>query len=82
MLHRNEGPLDRAIRLAAGIVLLPLGLFVLGGVTGEIVGLVIAMVGVMGLATGATGFCPTYVLFHFSTVQEKHVGAQLFEGGV
>lgn len=71
MFHRNEGPMDRALRLAAGIVLLPLGLFVLGGVGGGIVGLVVAVAGVIGLVTAATGFCPTYVLFHFSTVREE-----------
>jgi Protein of unknown function (DUF2892) len=71
MLHRNEGPLDRALRLAAGIVLLPLGLFALGGAHGAIAGLVLAVPGVIGLVTAATGFCPTYTLFHFSTLREE-----------
>lgn len=69
MLHRNEGPLDRAIRLAAGIVLVPVGLFALGGVAGGIAGLIVAGVGVLPLVTGATGFCPLYVPFGVSTVR-------------
>ena len=77
MLHRNEGPLDRVLRLIAGIVLVPLGLFVLSGVSGGILGLVVAAVGAIGLVTAATGFCPTYVLFHFSTIREGHVGASI-----
>lgn len=77
MFHRNEGPLDRALRLVAGIVLLPLGLFVLGGVDGAIVGLAFAAVGVIGLVTAATGFCPTYVLFHVSTVRQERAAPSI-----
>jgi DUF2892 family protein len=77
MSHRNEGPLDRALRLVAGIVLLPLGLFVLGGVDGAIVGLLFAAFGVIGLVTAATGFCPTYTLFGFSTLRETHPAPSL-----
>jgi hypothetical protein len=77
MFHRNEGPLDRALRLVAGIVLLPLGLFVLGGVDGAIVGLAAAGAGVIGQVTAATGFCATYTLFGFSTVREEHPAPSL-----
>jgi Protein of unknown function (DUF2892) len=72
MFHRNEGPLDRGLRLVAGMVLLPVGLFVLGGVNGAIVGLIPAVFGVVGLVTAATGFCPTYTLFRFSTLRQAH----------
>jgi hypothetical protein len=82
MFHRNEGPLDRALRLVAGIVLLPLGLFVLGGVDGATVGLVFAALGVIGLVTAATRFCPTYVLFGFSTFSEKNRAPSVQEGGL
>jgi hypothetical protein len=53
---------DRAIRVAVGIVFLPTGLFVLGGWEGSILGLVVAALGAIGLVTGATGRCPTYLL--------------------
>ena len=61
-LVKNEGFVDRVIRLAVGIVFLPTGLFVLGGWEGNVVGLVMAVLGVIGLVTGAAGRCPTYVL--------------------
>lgn len=77
MLHRNEGPLDRAIRIAAGIVLVPLGLFVLDGVGGAIGGLVLAGVGALALVTGAMGFCLLYVPFGFSTARERHPAPSL-----
>lgn len=59
---RNEGFVDRTIRVAIGVVFFPTGLFVLGGWEGSIVGLVVAAVGAIGLVTGAIGRCPTYVL--------------------
>ena len=70
MLHRNEGPLDRAIRLAIGIAFVPIGLFVFGGVGGEIGGLALAGVGVLALVTGATGFCLLYGLLGISTLPQ------------
>ncbi len=69
MLHRNEGPLDRAIRVTVGIVLVAVGLFALGGLAGEIGGLIVAGVGVFPLLTGSSGFCPLYVPFGFSTIR-------------
>ena len=69
---KNEGFVDRALRLALGIVLLPVGLFVLGGWEGSILGLVAAAVGAIGLVTGATGRCPTYVLLGVSTLPEAN----------
>lgn len=78
MLHRNEGRLDRTIRIAAAIFLLPIGLFALDGVGGGIGGLVLTGVGTLALVTGTTGFCPLYVPFGFSTtgVRETSTGDQ------
>jgi hypothetical protein len=59
---KNEGFVDRVIRVAIGIVFLPTGLVVLGGWEGSILGLAVAALGVIGLVTGAIGRCPTYVL--------------------
>jgi hypothetical protein len=77
MLRRNEGPLDRALRLVAGIVLLPTGLIVLGALQGTISGLVFTVFGVIGLVTAATGFCPTYVLFGISTAHKTQAAPSL-----
>src|SRR6266542_4174786 len=52
MLHRNVGRADRAVRLAIGIVGLPVGLFLLHGLAGAIPGLILAAVGFVGLASG------------------------------
>lgn len=73
MLPKNEGPADRAIRVVAGVVLLPVGLFVLGGLQAGVVGLVVAALGLWVLVTGAAGRCPGYVPFGISTLRERQV---------
>jgi DUF2892 family protein len=69
MFKRNEGILDRIVRVALGVVLLPTGLFLLGGLQGSVPGLIVTGLGAIGLITGATGYCPTYTLFGFSTLE-------------
>ncbi len=71
MFKRNEGTLDRLVRLALGIVLLPAGLALLGALQGNVLGPLAAVVGIIGLVTALTGFCPTYVLFGISTVEAR-----------
>ena len=67
MFHRNMGTLDRAIRAAVGVVLIPLGLFVLDGTAA----VVVTVVGVLGIMQGITGFCLLYALFGFSTLKHE-----------
>lgn len=58
-MTRNEGSIDRALRITAGAVLLALA------ATGSIGAW--GFVGVVPLLTGALGWCPLYTLFGFST---------------
>lgn len=71
MLRRNVGRLDRAVRLVLGALLLPIGLIPLGAVEGNAFGVITALVGFIGLATGITGFCPLYVPLGISTAQPR-----------
>lgn len=71
MFRRNAGGLDRAARLVFGAILLPIGLFLLGGLGGSLTGLIVAAAGLIGLATGATGYCPLYVPFGISTAERR-----------
>jgi hypothetical protein len=71
MFKRNEGIIDRALRVALAIVLLAIGLFLLGGLQGNVPGLVVAGISVLPLTTGLTGFCPLYVPFGISTVEKE-----------
>lgn len=60
----NEGPIDRLLRLVLGVTLLTIALA--GWVAAPLVYGVLLVAGI-GLLTGATGFCPTYVLLGIST---------------
>jgi hypothetical protein len=69
LLRRNVGGIDRAVRLAVGILLLPTGLFLL--TSGYSHGMTITILGIIGLATGTLGACPLYIPFGISTVRAK-----------
>ncbi len=62
MFKRNEGDMDRGIRIVMGLVLIGTGFF-LGGTWG----LVMGAVGFVPLLTGAIGWCPLYSVFHINT---------------
>lgn len=63
---RNEGNLDRALRIIAGLVLIAL-VFV-GPQTSW------GWVGIVPLATGLVGFCPIYRLLGLNTCPMKQRG--------
>ena len=71
MFTRNVAGLDRAARLGIGIVLLPVALLLLGGPGGGIFGIAATAVGLIGLVTGVSGFCPTYVLLGWSIARDR-----------
>lgn len=68
MLRMNEGGLDRALRIVAGLALLYLGWF--GVVTGT-PGLVLKWLGFLPLVTGLVGWCPLYAMVGLSTCARK-----------
>jgi uncharacterized membrane protein len=68
MFSKNEGPTDRVIRVVGGFLLIAVGLFLLGGIEASVVGIVVAAFGGWFVLTGATGFCPLYVPFGFTTL--------------
>ena len=59
----NEGTIDRALRVAVGILLLALTLTNTIGMWGWI--------GVVPLLTGAIGWCPLYTVFGINTCSMK-----------
>ncbi len=56
---KNEGTLDRILRVIAGVVLL--SLVVIGPQT------MWGLIGIVPLLTGLIGFCPVYKLFGWNT---------------
>lgn len=59
----NEGTIDRALRVIAGLVLIALAATGTVGMWGWI--------GIMPLLTGAIGVCPAYSIFGLSTCPMK-----------
>ena len=66
LLPRNEGTVDRVVRVVLGLGLL--SLLAVGPVPGW--GLA-GLIGVVPLATAALGSCPLYTLFGLSTCPVK-----------
>ena len=62
-MKTNEGTIDRALRVIAGLILIALAATGTVGVWGWI--------GIMPLLTGAIGFCPAYSIFGISTCPMK-----------
>ena len=58
-MKRNEGSLDRGLRIVAGLILIGLAANGTIGAWGWI--------GVVPLATGLMGWCPVYTLLGFSS---------------
>ncbi|MDR9391819.1 MAG: DUF2892 domain-containing protein [Trueperaceae bacterium] len=63
-MTKNEGPLDRAVRVVIGIVLLALPVF---GVAAGGLGWAAGIVGVVLIATGALGYCGLYRVLGVNT---------------
>jgi hypothetical protein len=63
-MKTNEGTIDRALRVIAGLVLIGLAATGTVGVWGWI--------GIMPLLTGAIGICPAYSIFGISTCPMKN----------
>ncbi len=71
MFKRNEGIVDRILRVTLATVLLPTGLFLIGGVQGNVPGLIVTGIGGVALVTGLTGFCPLYIPFGINTLEKE-----------
>lgn len=70
MFQRNEGPVDRTIRIVLGVLLLLVGLWLLNGLGGAAGGIIVAVIGAILLITGITGFCGLYRLLGISTLKK------------
>lgn len=63
-MGKNEGVLDRALRITIAMVALVAGL-ALG--VGSVVGIVMLVVAAIMFLTGVVGFCPLYMIFRINT---------------
>lgn len=70
MIRKNEGRLDRAIRLVVGVAIFAAGLLLVGALDSNTIGLLMAAFGLWLVVTGAIGVCPLYIPFGFSTLRD------------
>jgi hypothetical protein len=71
-MTRNVGGLDRGLRLAAGLILVPLGVVMLSARCP--CGWINLALGLAALVTGLLGFCVLYLPFGFSTARKRSPG--------
>ncbi|MDP3447533.1 MAG: DUF2892 domain-containing protein [Eubacteriales bacterium] len=64
-MKKNVGQIDRWIRIALGVVLLSLLVFLSGPVRW------IGLIGLVPLITGLIGSCPLYAIFNLNTNKGK-----------
>ncbi|MEN6292817.1 MAG: DUF2892 domain-containing protein [Methanobacterium sp.] len=64
---KNVGKIDQTVRLIAGVILIVVSLF---GV-GNVLQIIFLILGILMIVTGATSFCPVYLLFKYDSVHQK-----------
>lgn len=60
-MKKNVGQIDRWVRIALGVILLSLIVFLSGGIRW------IGLIGLIPLITGLVGSCPLYSIFKINT---------------
>ena len=63
-MKKNEGNLDRIIRVILAVVL---GYLYFTGITSGVFGIILLVVGAILLLTALTGICPLYMLLKLNT---------------
>ncbi|MGQ9466904.1 MAG: YgaP family membrane protein [Anaerolineae bacterium] len=66
-MKRNEGTTDRIIRAILAVIFLVVGLGPLRALQGAVLGIIVAVVGLILAFTAITGFCLIYQLLGIST---------------
>lgn len=70
MFARNEGTVDRIVRAVVGVILLWAGLWPLAGLQAAVLGIIVALIGLILVITAITGFCLIYRLLGISTLKK------------
>jgi len=69
-MQKNEGNVDRIIRIIAGILLIGLGVFFQSS-WGMWAMIVLVVLGLVALIKGITGFCGLYKLLKIDTLKKS-----------
>jgi len=69
-MQKNEGTVDRVIRVILGIVLIAMGIYFQGS-WGLVAMIVLIILGLIALITGIIGYCSLYKIFKISTIKKN-----------
>ncbi len=68
-MTKNVGSIDKIVRFVLGAVMMLAGLLALGGLSGNILGIVLAAVGAFVIFTAAVGWCPIWMALGINTTK-------------
>ena len=68
---KNMGKIDRTLRFSLVLILLWLGLYVLQGLEGNGIGIIVAIISLIPFATSTTGYCPVFRWFNIHSLSRK-----------
>jgi hypothetical protein len=68
-MKKNEGSVDRVIRIIVGIILIGVSMYFMGSWALWLV-IVVGLLGLIALITGITGFCGLYTLCKINTLKK------------
>ena len=69
-MQKNEGTVDRVIRVILGIILIGLGIY-FQSTWGLVAMIVLIILGLIALITGIIGYCSLYKIFKISTIKKN-----------
>ncbi len=69
-MKKNEGIVDRFIRIILGVVLIGLGVYFFNS-WGWVAAIILVVLGLAALVTGIIGYCHLYTLLKFNTLKKK-----------
>ncbi len=67
-MDKNVGGIDKYLRILVGVVLLIVAAAKIGGLSGIAQG-VVALVGIILIVTGVSGYCPLYKIIGVNTAE-------------
>jgi hypothetical protein len=68
-MEKNEGMLDRVIRVILGFILIYIGAIYMG--LSGVLAYIVVLVGLILLITGAIGYCVLYSVIGINTLKKK-----------
>jgi len=70
-MEKNVGGVDAFMRVVLGVVLIFIGMFLLGGVNGSLLGIIVALISLVPFYMAVTRKCFVFKLFNLSTMPRR-----------